>query len=57
MPHNHGSANNVIGSMYLKALMDKYYDLRPGASAAKYKKVQELISDFGKGEKDKYFDI
>ena len=56
-PHNHRSANNVLGSMYLKALMETYYDLRPGASSAKYKKVQEIISNFGKGEKDKFFDI
>ena len=57
VPHNHSSANDVLGSMYLKALMDKYYDLRPGASTTKYKIVQELISDFGKGEKDRYFDV
>ena len=57
VPHNHSSANDVLGSMYLKALMDKYYKLRSGASTAKYKILQELISDFGKGEKDRNFDI
>jgi hypothetical protein len=59
IPHNCVSANDVLGSINFKALMDKYYDIRPlaGASAARYKRVQELISDFGKGEKDKFFDI
>ena len=41
-PHNHGSAKYVLGSTYLKALMDGDYDLRPGASTAKYKQVQEF---------------
>jgi hypothetical protein len=51
----HGSANDVLGSINIKALMDnqdKYYDIRPAPQG-----IQELISDFGKGEKDKFFDI
>jgi hypothetical protein len=32
VPHNRGNANDVLGSINLKALMDKYYDIRPGAS-------------------------
>ncbi len=47
--HNHNSANDVLGSMNLKALMDKYYDLRPGQ--APQSTVQELISDLGKRRK------
>ncbi len=27
VPHNHGSANDVLASIYLKVLMDKFYDL------------------------------
>ena len=37
--------------------MDTYYDLGPGASSVQYKYVHEVISNFGKGEKDKLFDI
>jgi hypothetical protein len=57
VPHNHISANNVLGSAYLKSLIETYYDLRPGASIAKYKQVEDVIADFGKGEKDCFFDI
>jgi hypothetical protein len=41
----------------LKVLMETYYDLGPGASSFQYKYVQEIISNFGKGDKDKHFDI
>jgi hypothetical protein len=43
--------------MHLKVMMETYYDLGPGASSAKYKAVRDLISNFGKAEKDCYFDI
>ena len=36
--------------------MVKYYELRPGASSTQYKKVEDIISNYGKGEKDQYFD-
>ena len=57
VPHNHSSATNVLGSVYLKTLMETYYDLRSGASIAKYKQVEDVIAVFGKGEKDCFFDI
>ncbi len=44
------AANDGLASIYLKALMEKYYDLRPGTSTAMYEKLQELIYDFGKPE-------
>ena len=36
--HAGTSTTNVLGSIYLKALVVKYYDLRPGASSRQYKK-------------------
>jgi hypothetical protein len=57
LPHNSSSTPDVQGSIYIKVLMDTYYDLGPGASCIQYKYVQEIISNFGKGEKDKHFDI
>jgi hypothetical protein len=57
LPHSSSSTTDVLGSMHLKALMETYYDLGPGASSAKYKDVRELISSFGKGDKDRFFDI
>ena len=41
--HTGSSTANVQGSMYLKALMVKYYDLRQGASATQYKRIEEII--------------
>ena len=57
LPHNSSSTTDVQGSIHLKVLMDTYYDLGPGASPVQYKSVQEVTSNFGKGEKDKFFDI
>ena len=57
LPHNDDSVNNIPGSMYLKALLEAYYDLRPGASSNSYKEVQKVIDTFGVGEKDKPFDV
>ncbi len=55
--HNHSSANDVLASIYLKALMNRYYALQPGASVARHEQLQEIIFDFGKPEKEKPFDI
>ena len=55
LPHDNSSANDVQGSMYLKALIEAYHDLRPGASSVAYKEVQKVISTFGIGDKDQYF--
>jgi hypothetical protein len=57
LPHNSSSTTDVQGPIYIKVLMETYYDLGPGASSIQYKYVQEIISNFGKGEKDKHFDI
>eukprot|EP00291_Cryptomonas_curvata_P021451 CAMPEP_0172166326 /NCGR_PEP_ID=MMETSP1050-20130122/8919_1 /TAXON_ID=233186 /ORGANISM="Cryptomonas curvata, Strain CCAP979/52" /LENGTH=1009 /DNA_ID=CAMNT_0012836923 /DNA_START=133 /DNA_END=3159 /DNA_ORIENTATION=+ len=55
--HNNESANNILGSMHFKALLEAYYDLRPGASSNSYKEVQKAIETFGIGDKDKLFDV
>ena len=59
LPHSEHagtSTTNVLGSIYLKALVVKYYDLRPGASSRQYKKIEDIILSYGKAEKDPYFD-
>ena len=55
LPHNSSSANDVQGSMYLKALIEAYHYLLPGASSIAYKKTQKVIANFGIGDKDQYF--
>jgi hypothetical protein len=41
--------------MYIKALIEAFHDLRPGASSLAYKEVQTVISTFGIRDKDQYF--
>ena len=54
--HTGSSTTHVQGSIYIKTLMVKYYDLRPGASSTQYQKVEEIISNYGNGENDQCFE-
>jgi hypothetical protein len=38
--------------MYIKALIEAFHDLRPGASSLAYKEVQRVVTTFGIGDKD-----
>jgi hypothetical protein len=43
--------------MYLKALIIKHYELSPSASIIHSQRIDEVISSYGKGGKDRNFDI
>ena len=57
LPHTSCSTIEVQGTMYLKALILKYYELGPSASITQYQRVEDVISSYGNGGKDQIFDV
>ena len=57
LSHTCSSAIDVQASMHLKSLMTRYYKLGSNAGFAQYKVIQDHIANYGKGEKDQYFDV
>ncbi len=55
----HTSCNKieVQGTMYLKALILKYYELSPSASIPQYQRVEAVISSYWNGVKDQIFGV
>ncbi len=54
--HNDDGVIIIPSSMYFRALLRAFYDLRPGASSNNYKE-QKVIETFGVGEKDNFFNV
>jgi hypothetical protein len=56
LSHTSCSTTDVQGTMYLKALLYKHYELNPLASITQYQRVEDVISSYGYGGKDQIFD-
>ena len=57
LPHTSCNKIEVQGTMYLKALILKYYELSPSASITQYQRVEPVISSYGNGGKHQIFDV
>jgi hypothetical protein len=54
LSHTWSSTIDVQGSMYLKALIVKYYELNPSASITQSQRVDAVIASYGKGDIQKF---
>ena len=56
LSYTDSSTIEIQGTVYLKVLMIKPYDLNSTSRATQYQRVEAAISSYGKGAKDRHFD-
>ena len=57
LSHTNCGTVDVQGTMYLKAMIIKFYELNPTASFTQYQRLEDIISSYGVGGKDQIFDV
>ncbi len=56
VPYTNSSIVNMQGTMYLKALVIRLWDLNSAAINTQQQRIEEAMSYFGMGEKDQHSD-
>ncbi len=56
VPYTNSSTVDMQGTMYLRALMIRLWDLNTAAITTKQQRIEEAILSYGTAEKDQFFD-